>query len=244
MEATLKGSRERLKRGSPDDEATAKVRAAARALYTEILLEDTAFAVAKAIEQRLWAVDYKLIEECQGLLREANKRPGGLGSESAQLEVEACRLVLSGELQRASQHYYGVVQALVAKHEVQLNVPVPNKGPSVPASKVCQRYMVTLGDLGRYWQLYCVKTPERKWGDAVAYYSRALMLQPNDGKVHNQLAVLASYTSDEFGSAYRYCRALSTAMPFSAKENLNGLFESNRKRLSDIDRGHLNNTTV
>ena len=46
--------------------------------------------------------------------------------------------------------------------------------------------MVVLGDLGRYWQLHIEQgaLESRDWTNCIAYYSRALTLQPNDGKVH------------------------------------------------------------
>jgi hypothetical protein len=59
----------------------------------------------------------------------------------------------------------------------------------------------------------------------------ALVLMPENGNPHKQLAVLATYVKAESVAVYRYCRSLLIAEPFTtAEENLVLLFERSRQR--------------
>ncbi len=53
------------------------------------------------------------------------------------------------------------------------------------------------------------------------YYRQSLQLIPDSGNPHNQLAVLATYTDDDFEAIYHYFRSLAVSNPFvTAKDNL------------------------
>lgn len=97
----------------------------------------------------------------------------------------------------------------------------------------------------------------RSRASAAAIYMEALPLCPSLGISHNQLAVIATQVlsplcccnlrpsvcctsqatlihllqdDNPFEGVYRYCRSLSVAKPFNARENLLALLEWSRKR--------------
>ncbi|KAF1778361.1 Telomerase activating protein Est1 [Phytophthora cactorum] len=92
------------------------------------------------------------------------------------------------------------------------------------------RCYVFLGDLARYRELHSQKA-KKNFAAAEALYHRALVVLPENGNPHNQLAVLATYVEAETVAVYRYCRSLLTSQPFTtAEENLALLFERSRQR--------------
>ena len=61
----------------------------------------------------------------------------------------------------------------------------------------------------------------------------AIKLWPENGHPYNQMAVLSTYSQDDFQTLYYYCCSLSVAMPFrTSTNNLKVLFEKNRKTSS------------
>jgi protein SMG7 len=90
-----------------------------------------------------------------------------------------------------------------------------------------------LGDLARYHRDLYRDPAKNQWTQAASFYTRALRLWPENGHPYNQLAVLCSYNEDEFRTFYYYIRSLAVKLPFgTAKENVLGLLERNRKQQS------------
>jgi protein SMG7 len=92
------------------------------------------------------------------------------------------------------------------------------------------------------------------WTRAAEYYQNALLILPDNGNPHNQLAVLATYRfllnyfvitisfdviryeDDSFSGVYRYFRSLAIRQPFlTARDNLKAQFEKNRLKLETED---------
>jgi hypothetical protein len=112
--------------------------------------------------------------------------------------------------------------------------------------------LVCLGDIARYRELYNeaggrpkaghedtvpAKKNPRKRGDtpqiprsrnydkAQQCYDQARSLVPHEGNPFHQLAILASYHKDLFGSLYHYYRALCVRQPYdTATDNLGTVF--------------------
>lgn len=57
----------------------------------------------------------------------------------------------------------------------------------------------------RYREVHSDK-PNKNWATAVEYYEDARRLVPDSGNPYNQLAVIATYYHDDFGSVYYYFR--------------------------------------
>ncbi|CAG8756580.1 5398_t:CDS:2, partial [Racocetra persica] len=64
----------------------------------------------------------------------------------------------------------------------------------------CHKSLIFLGDLARYRELQTEK-PRKNWSIACDYYNHARHLVPESGNPHNQLAVIATYSADEFSAA-------------------------------------------
>ncbi|GAA97893.1 uncharacterized protein L969DRAFT_52924 [Mixia osmundae IAM 14324] len=107
------------------------------------------------------------------------------------------------------------------------------------AVQLCYKALICYGDLARYSQLYNsdgLKKPatsgsngeakrEKNWSRGAECYEQARLLLPDNGNSSNQMAVLASYSSDMFSSAYYYYRALCVGQPFpTARQNLEVTF--------------------
>lgn len=109
------------------------------------------------------------------------------------------------------------------------------------------KYLIVLGDLARYLELYSDKNGEKDYSQAAKFYHKAIDCSPTNGNAHNQLAVLATYKNDELEAVYRYAcrlinsltacdryiRSLTVAKPFaSTKENLIILFDKNKQKFN------------
>lgn len=98
-----------------------------------------------------------------------------------------------------------------------------------------QRVLTYAGDLVRYSQMHAAlplafqRQPETRSPDftrAVLFYHEAHLLLPDHGNPSNQLAVVATYVGDTFGSMYQYYRALCVRVPFeTSRANLSRLFD-------------------
>lgn len=93
---------------------------------------------------------------------------------------------------------------------------------------VLQVALIAKGDLARYEGTYGNGGPEEKkgkWAEAARLYESAMTVGPENGKVYNQLAILAMYKEEIYQAAYLYYRSLTAVTPFIARENLLSLFE-------------------
>ncbi|CAG8448192.1 1651_t:CDS:2 [Dentiscutata heterogama] len=94
-----------------------------------------------------------------------------------------------------------------------------------------------LGDIARYRWTYCLEDQEKNkqfWAEnASRWYLLGILLKSNNGKLYNNLAILAG--QDEFKMLYYYCRSLMVNTPYmAAREPLIWLFETNRKRFATL----------
>jgi hypothetical protein len=87
--------------------------------------------------------------------------------------------------------------------------------------------LVCLGDLERYRVQYDdntrrharegrtdIKSNGEKYGKSWTYYEVARSLNPDDGSAFNQLAVISTYSQDDFLCMYYYLRALAVKTAF------------------------------
>uniref|UniRef100_K3W6K6 DNA/RNA-binding domain-containing protein n=1 Tax=Globisporangium ultimum (strain ATCC 200006 / CBS 805.95 / DAOM BR144) TaxID=431595 RepID=K3W6K6_GLOUD len=84
--------------------------------------------------------------------------------------------------------------------------------------------LVALGDTARYTQKVSPSSQSRRghhhdWSIAQQFYQRALEFLPSNGKVYNQLALLAISQRQVLTSVYLYARSLACERPFSSREN-------------------------
>ncbi|ETI50968.1 hypothetical protein F441_05606 [Phytophthora nicotianae CJ01A1] len=82
-----------------------------------------------------------------------------------------------------------------------------------------QQSLIALGDVARYEQNQLEKE-RRDWNEARNYYQQALEVAPSNGKVYNQLGLLAVLEGKLLDGAYMYARSLTCDNPFGNAGNL------------------------
>ncbi|KAL4086359.1 hypothetical protein PRIC1_014486 [Phytophthora ramorum] len=83
-----------------------------------------------------------------------------------------------------------------------------------------QLSLVASGDVARYEQNQREKGELRDWTAARQFYHRALEVAPSNGKVYNQLGLLAVLEGKLMDGAYLYARSLACESPFATSDNL------------------------
>lgn len=131
---------------------------------------------------------------------------------------------------KTSQYFYkGYIQRLASKypamkglrriaHRLQLDtlsaddllIASPELERLVDAS--CHATLLRLGDLSRYRNE--IRTKDRSWESALAYYSLAGNLCPDSGSSHNQMAVIALADQDHLEAVYHLYCAIAIAEPY------------------------------
>lgn len=97
----------------------------------------------------------------------------------------------------------------------------------------CYTTLLRLGDLSRYRNN--LRTKDRSWAAAIAYYRLAHDLRPTLGSAHNQLAVVAILEGDHLDAVYNIYRAFTAIEPLKDKEtNLEVEFN---KIITSFDKG-------
>eukprot|EP00249_Psilotum_nudum_P023404 c28860_g2_i2 orf=182-3967(+) len=226
-----------------------------RESYEAIILEDHEFAEKHDVGQSLWRLHYRRIEEFRARLRKSTSStttvvastavaaPGNRGSLRNESQNKGLA-VFKSFLSEASGFYHDLILKIRAKHGLSSDYLSSEEVVDNDLSRVdkrasdlmhcqlsCHQCFIYLGDLARYKELHSGGVlASHDWSVAAGYYVKAASLWPSGGNPHNQLAVLATYVSDELLAVYRYFRSLATDTPFlTARDNLILLFEKNRQ---------------
>lgn len=198
-----------------------------RVNYEKILFLDYEFANSKDVEMTLWkSCFYRVIEDFRTKIRgwQAQQQP------SEKTELRKVCTQFRKFLEAACAFYHSLIHKFRTTFNLKLDGPIPVADRAQVAFRPyvsCHRCMIYLGDLMRYHRdLLQDDTARNSWTQASSYYNRALTLWPENGHPHNQLAVLCTYTEDDFMTIYYYFRSLEVQIPFTtALENLKALFE-------------------
>ncbi|KDO29236.1 hypothetical protein SPRG_19902 [Saprolegnia parasitica CBS 223.65] len=186
------------------------LRLACRDAYVELLLRHPDVARRMDVNERLWMNWYREIDGAQAAFR----------ANGSSLPV---RDALAALLATCTSFYHKLLGALQAASSAPLAVHAT---------------LVALGDLSRYAQGLLPKA-SRNWALAAVHYKEALSQLPSNGKVFNQLALLALHNNNSFEACYLYARSLAVTTPFRARENLMTTLskaeETGRKHLRDLD---------
>ena len=230
-----------VKRRAAEPEV-AQLRVRLRGAWVAVLFGDWELASRRGVETQIWRVLFhRVIEELREKIRKcksaASKASGGQQASAA----------LGAFLSEASAFYEGLLQRLAGAFGLELgNLSVsgvcsarPLSSPRLAAAPwpagyaSCHRCLICLGDLARYSAMLA---PGRKdYSTASLLYQHAAWLMPDSGNPHNQLAVLATYSSDTLGAAVAYVRSVLSVQPFeTAPDNLALLFDRNRKELDAL----------
>ncbi|GES74847.1 protein SMG7 [Rhizophagus clarus] len=230
--------RQATKSRSIFDKQVATLRSKLRDTYEKIIFLDYEFAQSKEVEQNLWKnVYYKVIEDFRKKIRALPAPNGRSKSTSNKKLISSFRSFLH----EATGFYYSFIQKFAIHFELkQLDSVIKNFGLTIEPAEICQRSysedikqravlschksLIFLGDLARYRELQSDRV-NKNWSTACDYYNHARQLVPDSGNPHNQLAVIATYNSDDFLAVYHYYRSLVVKHQFlTAKDNISLLF--------------------
>lgn len=232
------------KKSSTFDLSAKVVRDQIRDIYEFILLRDHDFSDSHNIEDHLWRLHYKCIEDFRAVIRRltsAQNSPAKSTSQKTstpvpnpQTQLQKIQTSFKTFLGEASGFYHDLCTKLRAQHGLPPDYPFLEASSLDPKPlHQCrisvQRCLVALGDFARYRELHSEVSKgsgSRDWRTAAQYYQQAASIWPENGQPHNGLAVLALYSEDSLLALYRYIRSLAAQIPFvTTRENLLSLFE-------------------
>ncbi|CAH8365328.1 unnamed protein product [Eruca vesicaria subsp. sativa] len=219
--------------------------------YEAIVLEDHTFSEEHNIEFTLWQLHYKRIEDFRShitaLVAPGNSSVAQNSKGPSRLDRAAnLKLQFRTFLSEATGFYHEMTLKIRAKYGLPLGYFQDSQNLAEKDGKKlaevqkglvsCHRCLIYLGDLARYKGLYGEgDSKNREHAAASSYYLQAASLLPGSGNPHHQLAIIASYSEDEFAATYRYFRSLAVETPFpTARDNLIVAFEKNRQSYSKL----------
>ncbi|RKO92985.1 hypothetical protein BDK51DRAFT_35286 [Blyttiomyces helicus] len=207
LERTLRDhdARKRIARTThpPFDPEGDTLRLCLRELHEDALLADPALAAARGTDEKLWnLVFYARIEELRALVgkdQPAARAVLGRQIESAagfyRVLVMTLRTGLGGRLN-------GVCAASYMRRDSEAASALDPRQSAMFAS--IYKALIYLGDLERYRAMYCEEDNPDPWKPARAYYEEAVRMNPNNGRAHCQLAIVATYTKNDFEAIFWY----------------------------------------
>lgn len=213
-----------------------------------VVSNDFQYSVEKDVEAGLWQSHTQLNAEYKrilGLLRSQNQVVQKRKVDKLYRDfLKISQFFYRGYIQRLSGRFY-IPELHQAARGLDLEpsspAPTTDSAPGSPIRKSCYMTLVRLGDLARYRCQASDKTSKANFDTAVAYYSLASVLDPNDGSCHHQMAVLYQIQGLQLDIIFYFHRAVSIAKPYQlGLPNLEKAFknletQSNTKRGSGKD---------
>ncbi|XP_052182535.1 nonsense-mediated mRNA decay factor SMG7-like [Diospyros lotus] len=212
-----------------------------RSGYEKIILNDHERINPQDTEYSLWKLHYKYIDEFRKKIRqtsayaESGKSAISQNVVNVQNSIESHKQQFISFLSDSIQFYHNLIKRVRRCYALPEDLSF-YENCAVDTTKLhkcqysCQRFLVCLGDLARYRELYMKPDFQRcNWSVAATYYFRASLVWPDSGNPQNQLALLATYIGDDFLALYHCIRSLAIKEPFpDSWNNLILLFEKNR----------------
>uniref|UniRef100_A0A1J3GZW4 Protein SMG7 n=1 Tax=Noccaea caerulescens TaxID=107243 RepID=A0A1J3GZW4_NOCCA len=222
--------------------------------YEAIILEDHTFSEQHGVELTLWQLHYKRICEFRSHIKAVLSSSSSSVAQNAKGpsipdRIAKLKLQFRTFLSEATGFYHDMILKIRSKYGLPLGFFSEDQESQTLADKdvkklaefkkglvFCHRCLIYLGDLARYKGLYAEgDSKNREHAAASSYYLQAASLLPASGNPHHQLAIIASYSGDEFAATYRYFRSLAVEYPFpTARENLVVAFDKNRQNYAQL----------
>ncbi|XP_071736172.1 nonsense-mediated mRNA decay factor SMG7-like [Rutidosis leptorrhynchoides] len=201
----------------------------AQSIYEKIILNEYTTVDLQEIEYSLWKLHYKHIDEYRKKIKKVSTSTESTNNLNS--HIEGFKLFLS----EVAEFYKGLIAKFRKTCRLEETFVLKPSGiePEIfqKCCYACHRFLVCLGDVSRYMEL-CKKPDAQKWAGAAMYYLEATTVWPHSGNPQNQLALLATYTGDEFLALYHCIRSLAVKEPFpDAHDNIRLLFEKNKTSL-------------
>lgn len=218
--------------------------------FEKMILADHDFCEKHEIEYILWQLHYKRIEEFRHHISSAGSAASQNGKNNVNTDrIKRIKSAFRSFLSEASGFYHDLMFKIKSNYGLPLGYfsespenasnPAKNDKKTADVKKAlisCHRCLIYLGDLARYKGMFGDgDSATREYAAASSYYKEAASIFPSSGNPHHQLAILASYSSNEVVAVYRYFRSLAVDMPFStARDNLILAFEKNRQSYAQL----------
>ncbi|RDD46547.1 Telomerase-binding protein EST1A [Trichoplax sp. H2] len=228
-----------------------------RKCYMEAILSDIQLAESRNVESALWKhAFYQVIERFR-----KDERPKFSDDELINQEnpTDTRKTALQRIIDDAVSFYLSLIKQIQEKYGIDIEDFLKNSNRIAYIKRKkqklalvsCHRCYIALGDLARYQEQI---QDSCNYGVARRYYLKAQVLLPKNGKVYNQLAVIAIYAvrysknplyktnnvnllslpfilKRQLDSVYYYMRSLLASNPIlTARESLPSLFEQARKK--------------
>ncbi|CAM0950680.1 unnamed protein product [Alopecurus aequalis] len=218
--------------------------------FEKMILADHEFCEKHEIEYILWQLHYKRIEEFRHHINAAGSAASQNGKNNGNTDrIKRIKSAFRSFLSEASGFYHDLMFKIKSNYGLPLGYfsespenasnPAKNEKKTADSKKAlisCHRCLIYLGDLARYKGMFGDgDSASREYAAASSYYKEAASICPSSGNPHHQLAILASYSSNEVVAVYRYFRSLAVDTPFStARDNLILAFEKNRQSYAQL----------
>ncbi len=208
---------------------------------------------------RMWMVYYRELDVIQQRIKSNATGQNQLHVQTQQQQLrasQAVRALLFTVIGEAELAIKSVSDALQEQEQEQPPHSAPRGGTRSSPSKQRESessantdnlkvsgkesfpLVMALGDLARYKQIHRPISEQRDWSVAEAYYHRAFRLEPESGKVWNQLAIISSLRKDRFAALYHYLRAICAENAFPALDNILTLHSRWQNQVADMQHKH------
>ncbi|KAK4190388.1 hypothetical protein QBC35DRAFT_449361 [Podospora australis] len=208
----------------------------------ETVWADFRLAKEKKVEDTLWAVHCQVTKAYRRIISK-------LGSNSQATLRRKLEKLYNTYLTTAQYFYRGWLQRVCARYKMKdlsrvartakLEMAVPDAEKiDAKAEQIdgivkdsCHKTLIYLGDLARYRTL--LRTKDRNWDNALAYYLLANDLMPESGFGHHQCGVIYGEMGDHLQVIYHLFRAMDCDKPHpNASPNLEREFRDAAKQKS------------
>ena len=185
---------------------------------------DFEYATSQGVGQHLWDAHTKINTRFKKLLAEYRKGDQKKAVvEKRKFEkryadfIKTSQFFYKGYIQRLASHFTGMKELHRIAHRLSLSTLSVDARIQVPPhvehliELSCHASLLRLGDLSRYRNN--MRTKDRSWEPAMAFYSLANDLYPDSGAAHNQMAVIATTDGNHLDAVYHFYRAITTKEP-------------------------------
>jgi hypothetical protein len=136
--------------------------------------------------------------------------------------IKTTQFYYKGYVQRLASHFGGMMELRRVAERLSLEIQTVDVREQATTQvkelvdKSCYAALLRLGDLARYRNE--IRTKDRSWAPALAYYSLADELCPHMGSAHNQMAVIALADVNHLDAVYHLYRAIAVEHPHPLAE--------------------------
>lgn len=191
----------------PFDSSVRSLQNSLREKYESVILEDHELAELHEVEQAIWRLHYKQIDEFRAKIKKINYAVATNKSGAQRDSVAKILAAFKSFLAEVTGFYHNLILKLRAKHGLPQDYSTFESGDTISTAgddnerrlrvKRCQlschRCLIFLGDLARYKEVHGSGQDTRSIDFSVAagYYMQATSLWPSSGNPHNQVLVIS-----------------------------------------------------